>query len=113
MGSTAIAGLMDGEDLQLCHVGDVRAYHLSNARLRRLTNDHWWVWETLVMSGLLTPDQARFHPQKGRVTQAIGGPYGIAPDLNRVKLKRGDRVSCTPKFFQSIMSNHVRLVSTE
>jgi protein phosphatase len=92
MGSTVIAGVMHDETLHVCHVGDVRAYHLSRGHLRRVTNDHSWVWETFVMSGLLTPEQARTHPQRRVVTQAIGRLQGVSPDTARIPLRAGDRV---------------------
>lgn len=91
MGSTVIAGFVDGEDLYVCHVGDVRGYHLSEGRLTRLTNDHSLVWE-LVTSGLLTPDEARVHPQRSKVTQAIGMLAGIAPEVTSRTLRPRDRV---------------------
>jgi len=91
MGSTVIAGFVDGEDLYVCHVGDVRGYHFSEGRLTRLTNDHSLVWE-LVTSGQLTPDQARLHPQRSKVTQAIGMLAGIAPEVTSRMLKPRDRV---------------------
>jgi protein phosphatase len=91
MGSTVIAGFVEGEDLYLCHVGDVRGYHFSDGCLTRLTNDHSLVWE-LVTSGLLTPDQARLHPQRSKVTQAIGMLAGITPEVTSRMLKPRDRV---------------------
>jgi protein phosphatase len=91
MGSTAIAGLVDGAELNICHVGDVRAYHWSAGRLRRLTADHSFVWQ-LVLSGLLTPDQARIHPHRSKVTQAIGHVSGVKPDLTKLTLRPRDRV---------------------
>ena len=91
MGSTAIAGVVYGEALHVCHVGDTRGYHFSQGQLRRLTNDHSLVWN-LVKSGLLTPDQARIHPQRGRITQAIGMRAGLNPEVTTVALKPGDRV---------------------
>ena len=90
MGSTAIAGLMSGEALHLCHVGDARGYHLSKGKFRRVTNDHSLVWQ-LVLSGLLNPEQARLHPHRGRVTQAIG-MQSVRPEVNTLMLKPSDRV---------------------
>ena len=90
MGSTALAGLMNGASLHLCHVGDARAYHLSKGKFRRVTNDHSLVWQ-LVMSGLLNPEQARLHPYRGRVTQAIG-MESVRPEVTSLMLKAADRV---------------------
>jgi protein phosphatase len=91
MGATAVAGFVDGEALHVCHVGDARGYHLSGGHLRRLTNDHSLVWE-LVKSGMLKPDQARSHPQRGKITQAIGMDAAIKPEVTSLVLKPADRV---------------------
>ena len=91
MGSTAIAGIVQGEVLHVCHIGDTRCYHFSRGQLRRLTNDHSLVWD-LVMAGLLTPDEARTHPQRGIITQAIGMQSAVQPDVTSAGLIRGDRV---------------------
>ena len=91
MGSTAIAAFRIGEMLYLCHVGDTRAYHFSAGEFRRLTDDHSLVWE-LVMSGILTADQARSHPQRSTITQAIGMLTGFQPAVTSLRLKPGDRI---------------------
>ena len=44
------------------------------------------------MSGLLTPDEARLHPQRRKLMQAVGMPTGIKPEVTSVALKPGDRV---------------------
>jgi serine/threonine protein phosphatase PrpC len=40
MGSTAIAGFLEGDTLHICHVGRVRCYHWSEGQFRCITNDH-------------------------------------------------------------------------
>jgi serine/threonine protein phosphatase PrpC len=91
MGSTAIAGIVNGAALHLCHVGDTRGYHLSEGQFRRLTNDHSVIWD-LVVLGMLTSDEARFHPHRARITQAIGMPAGLKPELTSLVLKPADRI---------------------
>ncbi len=111
MGSCAIAGVKEGDALCVCHVGDVRAYHLSQGRLQLVTNDHSWVWEKLVMSGLTTPEQARNHPERGKITQAIGASHGIRPELNELRLKLGDRVLlCSDGLWEAIGDHEIRTV---
>jgi protein phosphatase len=110
MGSTAVTGLVDGAELNICHVGDVRAYHWSAGRLRRLTADHSFVWE-LVLSGLLTPDQARIHPHRSKVTQAIGKISGVKPDLTKLTLKPRDRVLlCSDGLWEAMTDEEIGTV---
>ncbi len=107
MGSTAIAGVVHGEALHVCHVGDARAYHFSQGRIRRLTNDHSLVWR-LVTAGLITPDQARLHPQRGKITQAIGMHAGVKPDLTCIPLTPGDRVLlCSDGLWEALTEEEI------
>jgi len=107
MGSTAIAGVVHDGALHLCHVGDTRGYHFSQGQLRRLTNDHSLVWN-LVMAGLLTPDQARLHPQRGKITQAIGMQGGVKPDVTSVALTPGDRVLlCSDGLWEALADHDI------
>jgi len=111
MGSTAIAGFVDGDTLHVCHVGDVRCYHLSGAHFRQVTSDHSWVWENLVMNGLLTPEQARSHPERGKVTRAIGRQEGTKPDLTSITLKLGDRVLlCTDGLWEALADEEISVI---
>lgn len=91
MGTTLILAYIRGDRLYTCHVGDVRCYVRTAAGLEQITRDHSVVG-TLVQLGALTPEQARVHPQKHEILQAIGMPYSIAPDVNSRVLYHGDRV---------------------
>jgi protein phosphatase len=111
MGSTAIAGVRDGEALHICHVGHVRAYHLTEGRLRRITNDHSWVWQELVMAGSLTSDEARSHPKRRLLTQAIGASRGINPESTRVTLRAGDRILlCSDGLWEALADEEIGAV---
>jgi protein phosphatase len=107
MGSTAIAAFVTGEALHLCHVGDTRGYHFSEGQFRRLTNDHSLVWE-LVMSGLLTADQARLHPQRSTITQAIGMVTGVQPAVTTLLLKPRDRILlCSDGLWEALAEHDI------
>jgi protein phosphatase len=111
MGSTAIAGVRHGEALHICHVGHVRAYHLSEGRLRHITNDHSWVWQELVMTGSLTSDQVRSHPKRRLLTQAIGALRGISPESTNVTLRAGDRILlCSDGLWEALADEEIGAV---
>ncbi|HET6213503.1 MAG TPA: protein phosphatase 2C domain-containing protein [Micromonosporaceae bacterium] len=82
MGTTVTAVLLFGADrLALLHVGDSRGYLLRGDDLIRLTKDDTYV-QSLVDQGVLTADEARSHPQRSLVTQAVaGGPLSPAEDV--------------------------------
>ena len=89
MGTTVVAGLLDGKLLSLAHVGDSRAYLFRDGQLSRLTDDHSWVHEQ-VAAGILTEEEAKSHPLKNVVTRALGGGPLVSPDLQELSFDAGD-----------------------
>jgi protein phosphatase len=72
MGTTVTALLLSAGKLGLVHVGDSRCYLLRDNALEQVTRDDTLV-QSLVDRGALTPAQARSHPQRSLVTQAVQG----------------------------------------
>ena len=71
------------------HVGDSRLYKLENDHLRQITRDHSYV-EDLVLKGELTEEQAKTHPMKNVLTQAVGAMPEINIDVGSFKVKSGE-----------------------
>lgn len=95
MGTTLTLALVQGDIAWIGHVGDSRAYLLCEGSLRRLTNDHSLVGE-LVRQGKLNPEEARVHPRRNVITQAIGSRERVKPDIFSIALQPGDRlILCT------------------
>jgi PPM family protein phosphatase len=89
MGTTVTALLLDGERVGLVHVGDSRCYVLHEGTLEQITRDDTLV-QSLVDRGALTPAQARSHPQRSLVTQAVQGrPMTISGGI--LDARDGDR----------------------
>jgi serine/threonine protein phosphatase PrpC len=89
MGTTVTAILLSGTRVAALNVGDSRCYRVRDGELTQLTRDDTYV-QALVDQGVLTPDDARRHPQRALVTQAVqGGPYRPAGRL--IPVQAGDR----------------------
>jgi protein phosphatase len=71
MGTTVVAARVHGNRFEVAWVGDSRAYLWRDGRLAQLSQDHSYVQE-LVAQGALTSEQARAHPHRNVVTQALG-----------------------------------------
>ncbi len=92
MGATIVAALADPANgtVFLAHVGDSRAYVLSDSGLELATADHSWVHEQ-VEAGLLSAEAARNHPLKNVVTRALGGAQEPIVDI-QARALRPDQV---------------------
>ena len=91
MGATLVVALIDGNQATVGHVGDTRCYVSQGGRVRRLTNDHTTVGR-LLRANLLTEDEARGHPARNVVSQAVMGDRDVRPDFIDVDLVEGDRL---------------------
>ncbi len=93
MGSTLTAAVLWQGSAYIAQVGDSRAYLLRNGVLQQITEDQTLV-NDLVAAGSLTREQARTHPQRNMITQALGSPQPLRVALSRLSLRRGDRLLC-------------------
>lgn len=92
MGTTLSALLLSGpapEEAWIGHVGDSRVYRLRNRKLDQLTTDHSPVFR-LYRTGLLSKEQARRHPHKHIVEQALGLSPPVEADVFAVDVRAGD-----------------------
>lgn len=76
MGTTVTLGLRIGRELYIGHVGDSRAYLIRGGEIIQLTEDHSLV-AGLVKAGMITADQAKTHPDRGKIFRSLGN----APDV--------------------------------
>ncbi|HJW43428.1 MAG TPA: protein phosphatase 2C domain-containing protein [Geothrix sp.] len=93
MGSTLTAAVIWNGFAFVAQIGDSRAYLLRQGVLHQITEDQTLV-NDLVAQGSLTREQARTHPQRNMITQALGSPQPLRVVLTRLALRRGDRLLC-------------------
>jgi len=92
MSTTLTAVALDDDGYLVANVGDSRTYLLRDGALTRLTRDDSLV-QRLVESGALTPAEARTHPQRSLVLEALDGdPERPPPDVTPVAARAGDRL---------------------
>jgi PPM family protein phosphatase len=89
MGTTASVLMLSGKRYLIGQVGDSRIYVLRDGGLKQLTKDHSYVQEQ-VDAGLLTPEQARYHPYSNVITRCVGAGESIEPDTFAGEVKPGD-----------------------
>jgi PPM family protein phosphatase len=71
MGSTVVLGLIRENRLIISHVGDSRAYLITDCAITQLTHDHSFVADS-VREGTITPEEARVHPSRHGLYSALG-----------------------------------------
>ena len=92
MGTTLTAVALSNEGKYLvANVGDSRTYLYRDDRLRRLTRDQSLV-QMLIDRGAITEADARRHPQRSVVLEALDGVERPLPALQRVQARHGDRL---------------------
>ena len=89
MGTTFTALCRDGETVHIAHVGDSRAYLIRNGAIMRVTLDHTLV-EELMLQGVITPREAKNHPNRNYITRALGMDKSVEIDLIQLEVRPDD-----------------------
>ena len=79
MGTTLVAATVLNDKLYVANVGDSRLY-LIDDDIKQITRDHSLV-EELVIRGDITKSEARIHPDKNKITRAIGIERSVKIDF--------------------------------
>ncbi len=90
-GTTLTCALVLGSRAYVAHVGDSRAYIVTEEGLDQITHDHSLV-DRLVELGQLTRDEAAVHPQKNVLYRAVGQSGVLEVDTYVRTIPRGGRL---------------------
>ena len=105
MGTTLTALHLNGEKVELLHIGDSRCYQWNGKKLIQLSYDHT-VMQELLDQGRLSADEVVNHPQRSLLTQALIGDSGIDPILHLFEAKIGDFFLLCSDGLSSVLSDH-------
>lgn len=89
MGTTMTALWEEDDHVLVGQVGDSRAYLYRDGRLHQMTEDQSMVGEML-RAGAITQEQARNHPYRNVITQAVGTEERLSPVVTRILKSPGD-----------------------
>jgi serine/threonine protein phosphatase PrpC len=89
MGTTASVLVLSDNQFLIGQIGDSRIYLLRDGALTQLTKDHSYVQEQ-VDAGLLTAEQARYHPYSNVITRCVGASETVEADIYAGEMRPGD-----------------------
>lgn len=90
MGATVVCGLFYRTQVTFAHVGDSRFYKYREGALTQLTYDHTYVGSQF-RAGRLNEREARVHPRRNVLQQAIGGGCQfVSPQVASSSIEEGD-----------------------
>ncbi len=90
-GTTVTAVIVLGDLAYVGHVGDSRAYLITDDVIEQITRDHSLV-QRLIELDQLTPEEAAVHPQKNVLYRAIGQTDNLEVDALTRRLPHGARL---------------------
>lgn len=94
-GTTITAALIIGRRLYIAHVGDSRAYLLTNNHFKQVTTDHSYV-RRLIEAGQITEEEAAIHPQRNMLYRAVGaGGYLEVETYTQTLPNHGNLILCS------------------
>lgn len=106
-GTTLSVGMVIGDNLHIIHVGDCRVYRIREGSISRLTEDHSLVAK-LIKEGLISPDEANHHPDRNRITRALGFQEDFFPDINKELISSGDTyIFCTDGLYEDMSDEEI------
>ena len=100
MGTTIVLVLCIHDNIYISHVGDSRVYWVTDEFIQ-LTRDDTLV-NVLVDSGTISQAEARFHPQKNILLQAVGVSDSLNPSFLEKQINDGFLLVCSDGLYNSL-----------
>ena len=104
MGTTLTAAILEGENLKISQVGDSRAYLVRNKTITRLTKDQTYI-QTLIDSREITEVEAKTHPQRSLLLQAIDGITESEPVITSTLVMNKDKLVICSDGLSNVVSD--------
>ena len=108
MGTTLTAAALCGTSVIVAQLGDSRAYLLRDRDLTQVTKDQSLVAQ-MVATGKISPEEAKTHPRRNVILQALGVEPDIDVVISTTDLKRGDQlVLCSDGLWGKVDAEEIK-----
>lgn len=94
MGTTVVICCITGDKIIAAHIGDSRMYVIEEGKPVFITRDHSYV-QQLVERGEISESEAKEHPMKNIITNALGVQEDLYIETDKLKSKNGRVVICS------------------
>lgn len=94
MGTTMVLAAVRKKRVLVLNIGDSRAYWFCGGEIRQITKDQSYV-QHLVDLGEITQEEAKHHPQKNIIMQAVGVSTAVSPDVYMLDCPDGTLLLCS------------------
>ena len=101
MGTTLSACLIIKDQMITAQIGDSRIYRLSNDNLEQLTVDQTYV-NYLINTKKLSPEEANSHPERHKLTNALGTKEVVNVDINVIPYNKEKLLLCSDGLYNNI-----------
>ena len=91
MGTTLTAAVIQENQLKVSHVGDSRVYLVRNKQISRITKDQTYI-QSLIDNNEITESEAKNHPQRSLLLQAIDGITESIPVITSTEILENDKI---------------------
>jgi len=112
MGTTVVVSVIREGRLLLAHVGDSRAYMLTQKGLKRLTNDHSLVFQ-LISQGEISEEEARLHPRANTISRALGINPAVEVETKEIAYSGELLILCTDGLTDMLKDEEIEKVLME
>jgi protein phosphatase len=112
MGTTLSACLIQNGILKTVHVGDSRIYLIRKQQISLITKDQTYV-QSLIDNQEITLDEARYHPQRSLLLQAIDGISEVVPEIKEISLELGDRIILCSDGLSNVVGDEEILIAVK
>ena len=112
MGTTLTAAAVTGKTITVAQLGDSRAYLLRAGRITQLTKDQSLVAQ-MVAAGKITEEEAKTHPRRNVILQAVGVQSRVEVAIANADLMRDDcLILCSDGLWGKVESEEIQDYTT-